>query len=108
MVSVSPVVTWNGLGFRLAAVNRRHWPEAMDDPQGLSGATLQVLLIIQQAPKDHQGWHEITHATLVELSHRHRTTVHRVLKILIERGYIVRDTSARGWHVPHRYQVRVK
>ena len=80
----------------------------MDDPKGLSGATLQVLMIIQQAPADRDGWHEISHTKMIEQSHRHRTSVYRALHTLTERGYIVRDVSVRGWHAPHRYHIREK
>lgn len=105
MVIAGHVKIGNGLGFRLSAVNRRLWREAMDDPHGLSGATLQILMIIQQAQTDVDGWHQISHNELIERTHRHRTTVSRAIRILTERGYMVRDTSVRGWHTMHRYQI---
>lgn len=91
----------NGITFSLNALaEAKHMAK-----QHLSGAAMQMLLIIQQTPET-SGWHEISQQEMSDLSERHRSTVGRVIRQLKELGYIETDTNvSRGWHRKQRYRV---
>jgi predicted transcriptional regulator len=103
MAYVANVGMKPGLSLSVIAWLRQRWMLSM--VYELRGTAMVLLMIIENAPANADGWHEVSYDEFIDRSQRHRSTVARALKLLKEKGLIEADNSVRGWHRKHRYKL---